>query len=246
MNDTSTLRIAAVFSFLSPLAILAGVPFAAQLGGVGGPGPIDFGDGARLDQLAQLGAAAVRVDLSALLGPVFAVPAVFGWSALLRSTSRSAAQLGVALWLFGMVFIIMQDALQLALVSTLPAAHAAADIETRAALEAVGGAFGYTIDVLAFTGHMPNGFGFLLLSVLMWRSATIPKWIAALGMVAATFALASAVLGFAFPAVVWFGIGVPVGILLLLVCIAALGVVMLREARHVAPLPEGRALAGSA
>ena len=33
MNDTSTLRIAAAFSFLSPLAIVAGVPFAASLGG---------------------------------------------------------------------------------------------------------------------------------------------------------------------------------------------------------------------
>jgi hypothetical protein len=43
MNDASTLRVSAVFSFLSPLAILAGVPFAASLGGVGGPGPIDFG-----------------------------------------------------------------------------------------------------------------------------------------------------------------------------------------------------------
>jgi hypothetical protein len=35
MNDASTWRVAAVFSFLSPLAILAGVPFAAGLGGVG-------------------------------------------------------------------------------------------------------------------------------------------------------------------------------------------------------------------
>jgi hypothetical protein len=198
MNDTSTLRIAAAFSFLSPLAIVAGVPFAASLGGVGGPGPIDFGDGVRLDRLAELGAAAVRVDLFALLGPVFAVPAVFGWYLLLRPTSRSAAQLGVALWLFGMVFIVMQDALQLALVSTLPAAHAAADIETRAAIEAVGGSLGYAIEVLAFTGHMPNG------------------------------------------------IGVPVGIMLLLVCIAALGVVMLREAGRLAGAPDGRVLAGSA
>jgi hypothetical protein len=48
MNDATTLRIAAVFSFFSPLAILAGVPFAAGVGGVGGPGPIDFGDGALL------------------------------------------------------------------------------------------------------------------------------------------------------------------------------------------------------
>jgi hypothetical protein len=32
MNDASTLRIAAVFSFLSPLAIFLGIPAAASLG----------------------------------------------------------------------------------------------------------------------------------------------------------------------------------------------------------------------
>jgi hypothetical protein len=239
MDDGSTLRIAAVFSFLSPLAIVAGVPFAAALGGVGGPGPIDFGDGVLLDRLAAIGAAAVRVDLFALLGPVFSLPAAFGWYVLLRSTGRSAAQLGVGLWLVGMLFIVLQDALQLALVSTLPSAHAAADITTRAAIEAVGESLGYTIDVVAFTGHLPNGFGFFLLSLLMWRCAAIPKWIAALGMVSSALALASGVLAFVFPAVDWFGIGVPVGIMLLLVCIAALGVVMLREAKRAPQLRAG-------
>ena len=234
MNDASTLRIAAAFSFLSPLSILAVAPFAAQLGGAGGPGPIDFGDGAVLDRLAQLGAAAVRVDLFALLGPLFALPAALGWYALLRSTSRSAAQLGVALWLIGMLFIIFQDALQLALVSTLPAAHAAADIETRAAIEAFGGSFAYTIDVFSFVGHLPNGFGFIVLALLMWRCATIPKWIAALSLVAAGLELVAGALGFAFPDVVAFAIGVPAGIMLMLACIAALGVVMLREAKRTA------------
>ena len=235
MKDSSTLRIAAAFSFLSPLSIFSVAPFAAKLGGAGGPGPIDFGNGELLDRLAQLGADAMRVDLFALLGPLFALPAAFGWYVLLRSTNRSAAQLGVALWLIGMVFIIFQDALQLALVSTLPAAHAAADIETRAAIEAVGGAFGYTIDVFAFVGHMPNGLGFIVLALLMWGCATIPKWIAGLGLVAATLELAAGVLGFVFPDVVWFAVGVPVGIVLVLVAIAALGVVMLREAKRAAP-----------
>jgi hypothetical protein len=237
MDDKSTLRIAAVFSFLSPLAIVAGVPFAVTLGGIGGPGPIDFGDGALLDRLAGLGTAAVRVDLFALIGPVFSFPAAFGWYLLLRPVSRSAAQLGVGLWLIGMVFIVMQDALQLALVSTLPAAHASADLATRAAIEALGGSLGYSIDVLAFAGHLPNGFGFVLLSSLMWRCPTIPKWIAALGLVSSMLALTSGVLTFAFPAVVWFGIGVPVGIMLLLVCIAALGAVMLREAGRIESFP---------
>jgi hypothetical protein len=239
MNDASLLRLAAVFSFLSPLAILAGIPFAASLGGVGGPGPIDYGDGALLLRLAELGEAPVRVDLFALLGPVFALPAAFGWYALLRSKGR-LVQLGVGLWLIGMVFIVMQDALQLAFTATLPAAYAAADASTRAAIAAVGGGLGYAIDVLAFTGHLPNGLGFLLLSLLMWRSV-VPQWIAGLGLASATLSLGAGVLSFAFPVIAWFGIGVPIGIFLLLVCIAGLGVVMLREAkRQAAQANEGR------
>jgi len=231
MNDASALRIAAVFSFLSPLAILAGAPFAAQLGGVGGPGPIDFGDGERLLRLAELGAAPAWVDLSALLGPMFALPAVFGWYMLLRQMGRLPA-LGTVLWYLGMVFIVLQDALQLALVSTLPASYAAGDAGTRAAIEAVGGSFGHVIETVAFTGHLPNGFGSVLLFLVMWRCATIPKWIAGLGLVSSIIALVSGTLAFLFPDVAAFGIGVPVGIILLLVCIAALGFVMLSEARN--------------
>lgn len=229
MNEASTLRIAAVFSFLSPLAILAGIPFAADVGGVGGPGPIDFGSGAVLSRLAELGPAPVQVDTLALLGPMFALPAAYGWYLLLRSTSRLAA-LGTLLWYLGMVFIVTQDALQLAFVAKLPAAYAASDISTRAAIEVVGASLAYAIDVLAFVGRSGD-FGFLLLALVMWRCATIPKWIAGLGFVSSVVSLVGGVLAFAFPDIALFRIGVPVGILMLLVCIAALGVVMLRVAK---------------
>ncbi len=231
MNDATTLRIAAVFAFLSPLAIFAGIPFAAALGGVGGPGPIDFGDGALLARLAELGVAPVRVDLFALLGPIFALPATMGWYVLLRNEGR-LAQLGVAMWYVGMLLVVVQDALQLALVSTLPAAYAAADISTRVAIEAVGGGLGYAIKVLAFSGHLPSSFGSILLLLLMWRCAAIPKWLTGFGLVAATLAFISGVLGFAFPEVPALGIGVPVGIFMLLGWGVGLGVVMLREANR--------------
>ncbi|MGH8310054.1 MAG: DUF4386 family protein, partial [Steroidobacteraceae bacterium] len=231
MNDASTLRIAAIFFFLSALAIFAGVPFAAGLGGVGGPGPIDFGDGERLLRLAELGAAPVRVDLFALLGPLFVLPAGMGLYALLRSTSR-LAQLGVAMWYVGMLFIVIQEALQLAFVSTLPGAYAAADPATRAALEAVGGSLGYAIEVLAISGHLPYDLGSILLSLLMWRCPAVPKWIAGLGLAAATLASASGVLSLAFPEVAWLSIGRPIGIFALIGWGVALGVVMLREARQ--------------
>ena len=236
MNDATTLRIAAVFAFLSPLMIFAGIPFAAQLAGAGGPGPIDFGDGAVLARLAELGDAPVRVDLFALLGPIFALPATMGWYVLLRTEGR-LAQLGVVLWYVGMLFVITQDALQLALVSTLPASYAAADISTRSAIEAVGGGLGYAIKVLAFAGHLPSSFGSILLSLLMWRCAAIPKWLAGFGLAAALLAFVSGVLGFAFPKVPALGIGVPIGIFMILGWGIGLGVVMLREAGRVAALP---------
>jgi hypothetical protein len=231
MNDAATLRIAAVFAFLAPLAIFAGIPSAAGLGGVGGPGPIDFGDGALLARLAELGAAPARVDLFALLGPIFALPATMGWYVLLRTEGR-LAQLGVVLWYVGMLFVIMQDALQLALVSTLPAAYAAGDISTRAAIEAVGGGLGYAIKVLAFSGHLPESFGSILLLLLMWRCAAIPKWLTSFGLAGATLAFVSGVLGFALPEVPALGIGVPIGIFMILFWGVGLGVVMLREAKR--------------
>jgi hypothetical protein len=231
VTDATTLRIAAAFAFLSPLAIFAGIPYAAQLAGAGGPGPIDFGDGAVLARLAELGAAPARVDFFALLGPILALPATMGWYVLLRPQGRLAL-LGVVLWYFGMVFIIAQDALQLALTSTLPDSYASVDIVARVTLEAVGRSFADIIEVLAFSGHLPNGFGIILLSLVMWRSGVVPKWLAGIGLVASMLALGSAVLGFAFPAMPLLGIGVPIGIFMLLGWGIGLGVVMLREAKR--------------
>lgn len=231
MNDATVLRIAAVCAFLAPLAIFAGIPYAAGLGGVGGPGPIDFGNGALLARLAELGAAPARVDLFALLGPIFALPATMGWYVLLRSEGRLAL-LGVVMWYVGMIFIIAQDALQLALVATLPAAYAAADITTRVAIEALGGGLGYSIEVLAFSGHWPNGFGLIVLSLLMLRCAAVPGWVAGLNLAAAVIALSSGVLAFLSPALSWLGIGVPIGIFMMLGAGMGLGVVMWREAKR--------------
>jgi hypothetical protein len=236
MNDAPLLRIAAVFAFLSPLTIFAGIPFAVTLAGAGGPAPIDFGDGAVLARLAVLGSAPARVDSFALLGPIFALPATMGWYVLLRPTGRLAA-LGVALWYVGMVFIIAQDALQLALVSTLPAAYSAADIVTRVAIEAFGGGLAYAIEVLAFSGHLPNGFGIIVLSLLMFRCTAIPKWLAGLGLVSAVIALGSGVLAFAIPEVPLLGIGMPIGIFMVLFWGMGLGVVMWREAARMDAAP---------
>ena len=229
MNDASTLRMAAVFSFLSPLSIVLVIPLAGAVAAVGGgPGPIDFGDGATLERLAALGAAPARVDLLALLGPALALPVGFGWYLLLRRTSRLAT-LGILLWYLGMIFIVTQDALQLAFVTRLPAAYAAADVVARPAIVAVGASLAAAIEVLASVGRLGD-FGFLLVALAILRCASTPKWIGAVGVLSSGLSLGAGILSLALPQVTWLGLGVPIGIVLLLVCIAALGVVMLREA----------------
>jgi len=72
----------------------------------------------------------VWVDVLALISPVLALPAGAGWY-LLAEDRRPLAALGILLWYLGMVFVIAQDALQVAVVTTLPSAYVAADASIR-------------------------------------------------------------------------------------------------------------------
>jgi hypothetical protein len=223
----SIIKIAAACSFLSPLCILAGVPVAASLGGVGGPGPIDFGSGVVLTQLAMAAPRTIWVDTLALVSPVLALPVGAGWY-LMLDHQRPLAALGTLLWYLGMVFVIAQDALQLAVVSTLPSAYVAADPPIKPALEVFGNSVALVIEVLAAVG-VASGAGFMLLSLAMLRSPRIPRWIAILGLAANAAAILSTGARFLVPNVEILRLGVPLGILaFVVVCIPALGVVMLR------------------
>jgi hypothetical protein len=146
MHDLPVIRIAATFSLLSPVAILAAIPIAAGLRGVGGPGLIDFGSGEMLAQLAAGAPRTIWVDTLALIGPVLALPAGAGWYLILRN-ERSLAAFGALFWYLGMMFVITQDAVQLALVTKLPPAYVAADASLKPAIEMFGDSLAYVVEM---------------------------------------------------------------------------------------------------
>jgi len=227
VNQTTLVKLAAAFSFLSTFAILAGMPIAGSLHGVGGPGPIDFGSGAVLTQLASAAPRTVWVDLLALVSPALALFTGAGWY-LLLANERPLAWVGTLLWYVGMVFVVTQDALQLALVTTLPSAYAAADPAIKPAIEVFGASFAHVIEVLAAVGQV-SGAGFIVLCVAMLRTPRIPRWIPVVGIASSAVAIFSTTAQFVVPDVRVLGLGVPIGLLaLLLVCMPALAVVMWR------------------
>jgi hypothetical protein len=227
LSDNAVIRVAAVFSFLSPLCIFADIPIIASLGGVGGPGLIDFGSGNVLRQLHAHEPRTIWVDTLALLGPTLALPIGLGWYLVLQHTSRFAA-LGTLLWYVGMVFIIAQDAMQLALVSRLPAAYVAADPVSKPAIEAVGGSIGYAIDVLSSVGLVSYA-GFLVLSIVILQTPFIPKWVGLLGLLSVVVSIGTRLLTLVLPRPGYVAIGAPIGVFSFMACIVAIGVVMLRR-----------------
>ncbi len=223
-SDTVLMKISGVFAILSPLSIFAGIPIGIGLEGVGGPGPIDFGNPETLTQLRAHAPQTVWIDTLALIGPVLALPVGVGWYRLLRETGSLAA-LAVVLWYVGMVFVITQDALQLALVTTLPELHAAASDAARPAIEAFAASMGYAIEVIAAVPV--EAFATGLLCIVMLQSTAVPRWIGALGLasVAVICGMRLLAVAFAEPLV---GVVVASGFMALMVFILSTGVVMLR------------------
>jgi hypothetical protein len=225
VNESAVLKIAGAFSLLSALAMLTAIPIAAGLQGFGGPGPINFGSGMVLSQLAATAPRPAWVDTLALLGPVLGLPAGAGW--YLISRQHTLATLGILLWYLGMVFTIMQDAVQIALVVTFPAAYVAADPVIQPALEIVGSSASSLIVIVSRVGAI-GWLGCLFVSLSMVKIPRIPKWMSYLGIAASAVALVSVYGQALFPKVALFGIGVPVGIMtFIVVWVPAIGIVML-------------------
>jgi hypothetical protein len=227
VNKTLALRLTAVVSLISTLVMLAGVPIAAGLHGLGGPGPIDFGNSEVLARLAQATSRTIWVDALALLGPALALVAGTGVF-LLIERDRPLAWIGTLLWYAGMLFVVTQDALQLALVTKLPAAYMAAEPLIRPAIEAFGASLAYAIRVLAGVGQL-SGLGFMIQCVALLRLPRVPRWIPILGLVANGLAIFSTSASLVLPSPGILALGVPIGLLtLIFVCNPALALVMWR------------------
>lgn len=226
MSIKPALTIAGVLSIVNPLLILVALPFAARLRGVGGPGPIDFGDARVLEQLHEVQADAVWVDTIALIGPTPALGIGIGWYLMVRRTSVLALY-GTVLSYVGLVFVVAQDALQLAFVSRLPAAYVAATDAAKPAILAAGDTLGYAIEVLANVGIVGYVGAFIMYLVTL-RTPSIPRGIGVVGAMASGLAILSSLLVLMIPQVPMLGIGRPIGILSNIMVGFALGIVMLR------------------
>jgi hypothetical protein len=226
VSNRFVVRLAGLISVLSPLLILLAAPFAARVRGFGGPGPIAFGDEQVLLQLNAMLPAAVWVDTMALIGPTLAFAIGIGWYLILRRTSAFALY-GMVLWYVGLVFIVAQDALQLALVSKLPGAYVVANDSAQPAILVFGVTLAYTIEVLANVGIV-SYVGAFILYLVTWRTASIPKWIGAVGTLSSGLAILSSLLVMVLPQIPALGIGRPIGLLANIVLGIALGIVMLR------------------
>lgn len=232
MDRNLVLRVAAVFSFLSAACIFVMMLAAAGLRGAGGPGPIEFGSSEVLLRLASLSSTAIRVDALALAAPVLGLGAGLGWYHLAAQESRLSAAYGVLLWYVGMILVVTQDALQLALVSHLPQAHASVDEGTRATLEILGASFAAFIRTLVYASQI-SGVGLVLLCRALRTAAQVPRWLTTVGMIAAVLPVLSQLAVALLPGIPALGLGVPLGILLLtLFWGPAMGTVMWRASRQ--------------
>jgi hypothetical protein len=134
---------------------------------------------------------------------------------------------GAVLSYVGMIFIIAQDAMQLAFVSRLPAAYVAATDATKPAVLVIGSVLAYAVEVLANVGIVSD-LGALVLYLVMLHTPAIPRWIGLVGALSSGLAMLSSLLVMLVPQVPLVGIGRPIGILLNIVLGFALGIVMLR------------------
>lgn len=230
MNEKHALKVSGIFAVLAPLMIVAAIPFSPAVRGFGGPGPIDFGDARVLEQLSANQSAAIWVDIFALVGPTLALGAGFGWYLMLRRTSILALY-GVLLWYVGMVFVVAQDALQLAFVTKIPAAYAAAGDASKATVLAVGDILAYTVEVLTFVGVVSHVGAFIVYLVSL-RARSVPTWLAVSGLAASSVVIVSTVLTAFVPDAPMLGIGMPIGLLAGIFLFFAWGILMMRWKEH--------------
>jgi hypothetical protein len=225
MQNKAILKISGASATLSPLLLVGGVPLAAGLQGLGGPGLIAFGDGEVLTRLAAAAPRTIWIDTIALIGPMVALLSGAGWH-LLAGNQRLLAAFGTLLWYIGISFIIAQDAIQLAVVTTLPPAYVAATEVAKPAIEAFGATLAYIIEVLASVGIASN-VGFLLVCIALLRAADAPRWIPWLGIAVSAVGFVSRAAQFTFPDASWPTVTAVVSLLTFIMIVGpALGVVM--------------------
>lgn len=179
MADRSMLQLGGISALLSVAVIAATIGVGIVVGG-GGPVAIDFGDPAVLNALRGGGQGPVILSLLALVAPALSLGAGVGWHWWLKERG-GYVKTGVALWYFGMVFVLFQDALELSLVAHLPAAYAEAQGAQAEALLAAGGLLGKAIETFMVLGDLISFAGLLLVNAAIWSLGGKWRILAAIG-----------------------------------------------------------------
>jgi hypothetical protein len=178
----SATQISAIFSILSPLTLFLVIPLGLSIGG--GPAPIDFGNPGELARLRSRMPRAMLVELLALAAPVLALGAGYGWWVML-APAGSYVGWAVVFWYLGMIFIVLNDALELALAARLPVAYEAADESVRPILLVFGASMSSAIEVLGILGGIISFFGVILVAGAMLHFPGLPVWLAWIGLASA-------------------------------------------------------------
>jgi len=181
---------------------------------------MDFGDPVLLASLQGAGTRGVLLEVLALVGPTLALGAGLGWWPVLRDRGSYVA-LGVLLWYLGMIFVIWQDAAELALVLHLPHHYAAADGARAEALLAIGSISGEVIHVMRLLGDLVSFFGLLLVSLAMLGKPGRWKLLGGIGIASAV----SIIIGLLYPPLLILRL---IGFILFMVWMIAMGIAMLR------------------
>lgn len=226
MAGWSIIRIAGVFSLLSAAVLIATIAIGISVGG-GGPVALDFGDSETLRGLAASGPTGNLLEVLALVAPTLALGGAIGWLDL-AGKDRGEARVGVLLWYLGMIFVVAQDAVEVAAFETLPHAWLAAGPATGDSILALGSLTGRVIDIWGRLGDLVSGVGIALVAVAMLGRGDRLRHFAWVGF----GAVLGQNLGFWIPALAPLRL---LGFLLMLVWIVGLGVVMLRRGNGVVP-----------
>jgi hypothetical protein len=143
-----------------PIAVAADIP----------PGRIDFGNANTLQRLVTAMPGALWLAQLSLIGPTIALGTGIGWYQVLRTVGSYVA-FGVALWylILGMVLVVTQDAVEVAIVDYLPSAYVAADASLRPSLLALGAGASRSLDMVAAVGDSLSFLGLALINVALWR-----------------------------------------------------------------------------
>ncbi|KRA83757.1 hypothetical protein ASD76_06990 [Altererythrobacter sp. Root672] len=188
---------------------------------------MDFGDPEVLRRLAASGSTGYLIEVLALVAPALGLGAGIGWLHV-AGKDRGEAQMGVLLWYIGTLFIVLQDALEVAAFQTLPAAYLAADAASVPAILANGDLAGNIIAILTVVGTIIGDLGILLIAAALMARKDKVSLFAWVGFAA----VAGRVLGLLVPALAPLRM---LGFLMLLVWVIGLGLLMLRKGDGAAP-----------